>query len=266
MEGFALRLEEWINQPAVAEAKRYLLDLKKWSESPEKTSLEEIEKDWRFLSDSLKDIESIHEQTRDIPYERIKKKTSTWILNRIIEKDTEHAKNWAVNARKFADRLKELEKEKTESKLAEEVKKSAFDTLSKVSSFDKDNDEVVSQYQERIVEAEKIFKNKPTEITEEAILNTYDKNIKIEETLSNISTKLGNIRTALITLEWVQEFPDLKDYNKLLTEKKAATSRNDLAGIEEALGKLKTQAESWKKNSKRRNRTCFGRDRKDVEK
>ena len=246
LEGFALRLEEWLNQPPVAEAKRYLLDLKRWSESPEKISLEEIEKDWRFLSDNLEEIKSVHEQTRDITYERIKKKILMWILNRIIEKDIEKAKIWAVNAHKFTDRLNQLENKKTESRLADEVKKNAVDELLKATSFDKDNEEAVSQYQELIEEAENIVKNKPAEISDESIFSTYDKSMKISETLSMINTELGNIRAFLITLEWVQEFPNVKDYNKLWTGKKAATGKKDLTSIGKTLENVQKQAELWK--------------------
>ncbi len=141
LEGFTIGLEEWLNQPLVAEAKRYLLDLKKWSESPEKISLGEIEKDWRFLSDNVREIKDIHMQIRDIGYESIKKKISTWSLGRINEKDIEKAENWAINANKFTNSLKQLENNKTESKLAEKVKRDSINELLKITSFDKDNNE-----------------------------------------------------------------------------------------------------------------------------
>lgn len=250
LEGFSSRLEEWLNQPLVAEARRYLSDLKKWSELSEKISLEEIEKDWRFLSDSLEEIKEIHEQAKTIAREGIRKKASTWILNRVIEKDLERAKNWAINAQKFAGTLNELEQRKTESRLAEEVKRGILGELLKISSFESDNQDIILQHQELIDRAENIIKNKPTGISEEAILNTYDDKIRIDERLSIIGTELSKIRTSMINLEWVKEFPNVKDHNKLWIGKKAALSKNNLESIGKALEHIQQQAESWKEARK----------------
>jgi len=118
LEGFTDRLEEWLSHPLVAEAKRYLSDLRKWSEPLPKSSLEEVEKDWRFLSDSVEGIKEIHKQIEDVKCAAIKKEASTWTLKRITEKDIERAKNWAINANKFANGLKQLEDKAVESKLA----------------------------------------------------------------------------------------------------------------------------------------------------
>ena len=250
LEGFTNRLEEWLNQPSVAEAKRYLLDLKNWSGSSEKISFEEIEKDWKFLSDNLKDIKDLHEQVGEIRYENIKKKTSSWVLSRIIEKDIERAKNWAVNANKFTISLKQLEDKEVESKLAEEVKKDAIKELLEVISFDRDNTELINQKQEQIDKSETIIKNKPEEINEKAVLRTYygteKKDREIEEILSTISTKINGIRGHLINLEWVKEFSEFADYNIIWKTKQDALKENDLESIDSSLEKTFKKANYWK--------------------
>ncbi|MBT9151594.1 MAG: hypothetical protein DDT40_01790 [candidate division WS2 bacterium] len=251
LEGFTVRLEEWLNQPPVAEAKRYLSDLRKWSESREKVSVEEIERDWRFLSDNIEEIKEIHKQTGGIGYESIKKKTSSWVLDRIIEKDIERAKNWAINANKFANSLRQIEDKKGESKLAEEVKKDAVKELLKISSFDKDNKETIEEYQELINGAENIVKNKPAEIEEKAILKTYGMGKGVESSLSTIGREIEKIRTSLIDLEWVKEFTNSKDYRKLWTEKQTAIRKNDLESIAEALESTQQRASKWKEARKR---------------
>jgi|GEM_PF-3490017 len=259
LDGFADRLEEWLRQPFVAEAKRYLSDLRKWAELTKEIALEEIEKDWRFLSDNIEEIKDIHKQVGDIGYESIKKKTSTWILERIIEKDMERAKNWAANASKFSNSLRQLEDKKVESKLAEEVKRDAIEELLKVTSFDTDNKEAINRYQELIVRAENIVKNKPVEIEEKAILKTYSQNKKIEESLSTISKEIGKIRTFLIELEWVKEFPNFKDFNKLWTKKKTAIEENDLENIAKELEDTIKEANLWKDSRKREIDSAFVR-------
>lgn len=251
LEGFSVRLEEWLSQPNVAEAKRYLSDLRKWSESPEKVSLEEIEGDWRFLSNNVEEMKEIHKQTGDIGYESIKKKISTLVLKRIVEKDIERANNWAINANKFAKWLRQIEDKKVESKLAEEVKKDAVKELLKISSFDKDNKDSIEKYQELINKAEDIVKNKPAEIAERAILKTYRTSKEVRTSLSTIGVEIGKIRTFLIDLEWVKEFTNPKDYSRLWIEKQTAIKKNDLESIAEALESTRQRANEWKKTHKR---------------
>jgi len=250
LEGFTVRLEEWLSHPLVAEAKRYLSDLRKWSESPGKISLEEIEKDWRFLSDNVEEIKEIHKQAGDIRYESIKRKNSTWVLNRIIEKDIERAKNWAINANKFANSLRQIEDKKRESKLADEVKKDAVKELLKISSFDKDNKETIEEYQELMNRAENIVKNKPAEIKEKATLKTYRIGNGAESSLSTIGGEIEKIRTSLIDLEWIKEFTNLKECNKLWTEKQTAIKNQDLESIAKALESTQQRANEWKKARK----------------
>lgn len=251
LEGFTVRLEEWLSHPLVAEAKRYLSDLRKWSESPGKISLEEIGKDWRFLSDNVEEVKEIHKQAGDIKYESIKRKTSTWVLDRIIEKDTERAKNWAINANKFANSLRQIEDKKRESKLAEEAKKDAVKELLKISSFDKDNKETIEEYQELMNRAENIVRNKPAEVEEKTILKTYGIGKGAESSLSTVGGEIEKIRTSLIELEWIKEFTDLRDCNKLWTEKETAMKKNDLESIAEALESARQKASEWRKARKR---------------
>jgi len=251
LEGFTVRLEEWLSHPLVAEAKRYLSDLRRWSESLGKISLEEIEKDWRFLSDNVEEMKEIHKQTGDIEYESIKKKISTWVLNRIVEKDVEHAKKWAINADKFANSLRQIEGKKGESKLAEEVKKDIVKELLKMSSFDKDNKETIEEHQELIDRAENIVKNKPVGIEEKAILKTYGTGKEVGSCLSTMGIEIEKIRTFLIDLEWLKEFTSFEDYNKLWTEKQTAIKKNDLESIAEALESIQQRANEWKKARKR---------------
>lgn len=208
LEVFTIGLEEWLNQPLVAEAKRYLLELKKWSKSAEKISLEAIEKDWIFLSDNVKEIKDIHTQIKDIGYDGIKKEISAWALGRINEKDIERAKNWANNANQFANGLKQLENKKIKSKLAEVVKRDSMDELLKIISFEEDNNEQIDQYEKLINASENVVKSKPLEVKEEAILKTYNnkKDKKIEEKISTIGTEINTIKAILIDLEWAREF------------------------------------------------------------
>jgi hypothetical protein len=251
LEGFTVRLEEWLSHPLLAEAKRYLSDLRKWSESPEKVSLEAIEKDWRFLSGNVEEIKEIHKQTGDIGYESIQKKTSTWVLTRIGEKDIKSAKNWATNANKFASGLKQLEDKVVESELAREIKRDAVKKLLQISSFDKDNKDRIDACKEQINGAENIVKNKPAEIEEEAILKTYRTGKEVKASLSTIGEGIKEIRTSLIDLEWVKEFTNLKDYKELWAEKQAAIKTSDLENIAKTLKSTQQRANEWKKNCKR---------------
>jgi len=253
LEEFTLRLEEWLNQPLVAEAKRYLLELKTWAESPEKISLEEIEREWKFLSNNVSVIKNIHRQIKDMEYESIKKKISTWVLIRITEKDIEKAENWAANAYKFTTSLKQLENRKTKSKLAEKVKIESVGELLKITSFDKDNKEEINRYEGLINDAENIIKNKPLEVEEESILNTYtkEKDKKIEERIETIVIEINNIKNLLIEIEWVKEFPDFEDYNKLYTHKQAAITKDDLKSITEALKSTASHACQWKETRRK---------------
>lgn len=251
LEEFTTNLEEWLSQPPVAEAKRYLSDLRKWSESPEKASLEEVEKDWRFLSDNVEEIKEIHKQVGDIGYGSIKKKTTTWVLGRIIAKDIEPAKNWAINANKVANGLRQIEDKKGKSKLAEEVKNGTVKELLKISSFDKDNKETIEEYQKLIDKAENIVKNKPAEIEEKAILRTYRMGKEVEPSLSTIGIETEKIRTSLINLEWLKESTNFKDYNKLWGEKQTAIKKDDLESITKALENTQQRANEWKMARKR---------------
>lgn len=252
LEEFTVRLEEWLSHPLVAEAKRYLSDLRKWSETSEKVSLEETERDWRFLSDNVEEIKEIHKQIGDIGYESIVKKTSTWVLVRIIAKDIEPAKNWATNANRFANRLRQIEDKKRESKLADEVKKDTVkELLKKISSFDKDNKEAIEEYQELIDKAENIVKNKPAEIEEKAILKTYGAGKGVESSLPTIGVEIERIRTFLINLEWLKESTSFKDFNKLWTEKQTAIKKNALESIAEALESIRQRANQLNQNYKR---------------
>ena len=259
LEEFTLSLEEWLNQPLVAEAKRYLLDLKTWSESPEKISLEEIEREWKFLSDNVSVIKNIHRLIRDMEYESFKKKTSTWVLMRITEKDIEKAENWTANAHEFTTSLKEFENRKTESKLAEKVKTESVKELLGITSFNKDNKEEINRYEELIKDAENIIKNKPLEVDEDSILNTYEcKNDKeIEERFKIIGTDIKNIKNLLIKIEWVNEFPDFEDYNKLWTTKQAAIKKDDLESIRKALESTESDADKWKKGRREKTESAL---------
>lgn len=262
LEGFTTRLEEWLTQPLVAEAKRYLSDLEKWSGSQEEISLEKIEKDWKFLSDNVEEIKDIHKQIGDIGYESIKKKTSTWVLSRIIEKDIERAKNWATNANKFTNALKQIKDKKVGSNLAEEVKKDTVDELLKVTSFDKDNEDKIIRCQELIDRDEDMIKNKPKEINEKAVLKTYctkKKDLEIEENLSAISEIIEEIKDHLINLEWVEEFINFKDYNMVWKEKQNAIKRNDLENISKALEDAVKKANNWKDSKKKEINSALSR-------
>lgn len=254
LEEFTARLEEWLNQPPVAEAKRYLSDLKKWSESQEKISLKEIEKDWKFLSDSLDEIKDIHKQIGDIGYESIRKKTSAWVLRRIIEKDIERAKNWATNANKFTSALKELEDKKVGSGLAEEVKKNTIDELLKITSFDRDNEDKMIRYKDLIDKAENMVKNKPEEIGEKAVIKTYKankKDMEIGENISSVSEIIEKIKGHLINLEWVLEFTNFEDYCRVWREKQNAIKKHDLEIISKALHGVIQKAHNWRDSKKK---------------
>ena len=164
LESFVDRLEEWLNEPLVAEAKRCLSDLKKWA--GEEISLDEIEKEWRFLSDNVDKIKKMHELIEDIKYENIKKKTSSWVLKRITEKDIKRAETWSVNANRFSKGLIQLENKDVKSNLAKEVKKDAINELLKIESFDKDKQSKIAEYKSLIEKAEGIIEGKPEEIDE----------------------------------------------------------------------------------------------------
>lgn len=254
LEGFTARLEEWLNQPPLAEAKRYLSDLKKWSESRKKISTKGIEKDWKFLSDNVEEIKDIHKQIGDIWHESIKNKISTWVLDRIKEKDIKTAKSWASNANRFTNALKQLEDKKVECNLAEEVKRDAVDELLKVTSFDKDNENKIIRYQKLITKTENMTKNKPEEIGEKAAMKTYGaqkKDMEIEENLSTISKIIEEIKNHLINLEWVGEIVRFKEYSRVWKEKHSAIKKNDLETISKALEDAIQKANKWK-DSKRK--------------
>ena len=256
IEEFTNRLEEWLEKPHVAEAKRYLSDLKEWAELQKEVSLEEIEKDWRFLSNNVDEIKYIHKQIQDISYESIKKKTANWVLNRIAEKDIEKARIWTTNANKFSNDLKQLEDKEVEYNLAEEVKKDAVDELLKITSFDKDRTNEITQYNNLIDKASKIIKSVPKEITKEAVTETYkvkrkNKNEEVEKCLNTISKIIEEIKTKLINVEWIIEFTDSGGYSEIWKEKQNAIKEKDLESISKALDGVIQKANSWKESKRK---------------
>lgn len=262
LEEFAVGLEEWLSEPKVAEAKRYLSDLRRWPKAPTKASLEELEKDWRFLSENLREIEQIHKQLECIEYEGIKKGVCDWILKRIIEKDIEHAIRWATNVNKFATSVKSLEGENVESKLAHKVRRDSVKELLSVSSFDKDNVELVDGCRELIEKSDNLAKNKPSEIEEKAVLNTYRKGSEIELNLSAVSEYLENIRKLMVNLEWVREFADFRNYGVLWVKKQNAWKKDDLASICHVLEAAEKTANDWKDARKREIDSTFAKIRR----
>ncbi len=248
---FANGLEEWLSEPQVAEARRLLLELVKWAEAADKFTIEDVYQDWRFLSDNVLTIEDIHRDIGTIQYDGIKKRVASWVLSRIIEKDLDYASKWAGNARQFADKIKSLESTLVESKLADVVRKDAIKELLKVVSYDKDNEELVEGFRQLIERAEELIRNRPQEIREKAILNTYKINNEIEDSLNKMSEDLGNIRRLLVDLEWVRDFSGFDDYNNLWSKKNAAYRENDLGSICKELNSLLLSANMWKNNVKR---------------
>jgi len=248
LEEFATGLEEWLSEPRVAEAKRYLSDLRRWSEVAEKTSLGEVEEDWRFLSDNVGEIELIHRQVEGIGYMVIKKRVSVWVLDRIKEKDVGSAVNWATNAKRFADSVKDLEDRTVESKLGHEVRKDVVRELQGQSSFQEYSEERMQEFGRVVDRADNLIKNKPSEIQEKAIVKTY-KLLK-EETgakLDKLSGQLGNVTKLLVDSEWLKGFADFRDYRKLWVEKQEALTRNDLEEIAGSLRTVIVRANLWKK-------------------
>lgn len=254
LKDFTNKLEEWLNHPLVAEAKRYLLDIKSWSRSEKEIILDDIEKDWKFLSDNVKEIKEIHNKIDDIRYETIKKKASTWVLNRIIEKDISRAKNWAINASMFSENLEEIEGYEVNSKLAEEVKNDVIEKLSEIESFDEGHEDMIKQYQDSINDAEDIVEDRPKEINEQAIFNTYKikkKDKEIEDNLYEISEEIERIKDKLIDLEWVKKITNFKNYNKIWLDKQNSIKKRDLEKIVEALNSTQQKANKWKDTQKR---------------
>ena len=255
IEEFINRLEEWLEKPRVAEAKRYLSDLKEWAELQKEVSLEEIEKDWRFLSNNVDEIKHIHKQVQDISYESIKKKTANWVLNRIVEKDIEKARIWATNANKFSNDLKQLEDKEVKYNLAREVKKNAIDELLKITSFEKDKTNEITRYNSLINKADEIIGSLPEEITEEAVTETYKtkrkENEEVGKCLSTISEIIEEIKTKLINVEWVIEFTDSGDYSEIWKEKQNAIKEKDLEAISKALNEVIQKANSWKESKRK---------------
>ena len=240
-----------MSEPQVAEARRLLLELVKWAEAADKFTIEDVYQDWRFLSDNVLTIEDIHRDIGTIQYDGIKKRVASWVLSRIIEKDLDYASKWAGNARQFADKIKSLESTLVESKLADVVRKDAIKELLKVVSYDKDNEELVEGFRQLIERAEELIRNRPQEIREKAILNTYKINNEIEDSLNKMSEDLGNIRRLLVDLEWVRDFSGFDDYNNLWSKKNAAYRENDLGSICKELNSLLLSANMWKNNVKR---------------
>jgi len=247
---FATGLDEWLSEPQVAEARRLLLELVKWAEA-DKLPMDDVYRDWRFLSDNVSTIERIHRDTGTIQYNSIKKKVASWVLNRISEKDLDSASNWASNARQFGEKVKGFESTLVDSKLADEVRKDSMKELLKVTSYDKNNEELVEGYRRLIEQADEIIRNRPQEIGEKAILNTYRTSDEIEGGLDKISEDLGNIRRLLVDLEWVIDFRGFDDFKNLWSKKKAAYRVNNLESIYKELNSLLVSANSWKGNIRR---------------
>lgn len=252
LSNFATGLDEWLSEPQVAEARRLLLELVKWAEGADKLPTDDVYRDWRFLSDNVSTIERIHGDTGTIPYDVIKKKVASWVLNRIIEKDLDYASKWADNARQFGEKVKGLESTSVGSKLADEVRKDSMKELLKVASYDKNNEELVEEYRRLIEQADELIRNRPQEIGEKAILNTYKVSDEIEGSLDKISEDLGNIRRLLVDLEWVIDFRGFDEFKNLWSKKKAAYRAKDLESIHKELNRLLVSANTWKDNIRRR--------------
>ncbi len=164
------------------------------------------------------------------------------------------AKSWASNGNKFTNALKQLEDKKVECNLAEEVKRDAVDELLKVTSFDKDNEDKIIRYQKLMTKTENMTKNKPEEIGEKAVMETYGaqkKDMEIEENLSTISKIIEEIKNHLINLEWVEEITSFKDYSRVWKEKHSAIKDNDLETISKALEDASQKANKWKDSKKK---------------
>ena len=253
LSSFATGLDEWLSAPQVAEARRLLSELIKWAEEADKLPTDDVYRDWRFLSDNVSTIERIHGDTGTIPYDGIRKKVASWVLNRIIEKDLDYASRWAGNARQFVEKVKDLqESTSVGSKLADKVRKDSTKELLKVTSYDKDNEELVEEYRRLIEQADDLIRNRPQEIGEKAILNTYEVSDEIERSLDKVSEDLGKIRRLLVDLEWVVDFRGFDDFKNLWSKKKAAYRAKDLESIHEELNSLLVSTNTWKGNVKRR--------------
>ena len=248
---FATGLDEWLSAPQVVEAKRLLSELVKWAEEADKLLTDDVYHDWRFLSDNVAVIERIHGDTGIIPYNGIRKKVASWVLNRIIEKDLDYATKWAGNARQFTEKVKDLESISVSSKLAYKVRKDSTKELLKMTSYDNNNDDLVEEYQRTIEQADELIRNRPQEIREGAILNTYKVGGKIEDSLTKISEDLGNIRGLLVDLEWVIDFSGLGGSRNLWLKKEAAHRAKDLERINKELKSLLSLANAWKSNVQR---------------
>lgn len=252
LSDFATGLDEWLREPQVAEARRLLLELARWAEGADRLQSDDVYRDWRFLSDSVSTIAVIHQDTGTIPYDGIRQRVASWVINRIIEKDLESASRWASNARQFGRKVADLESTKVASRLADEVKKDSVRALLEVTSYDKSNDELVEEYVRLMTEADELVTNRPQEIGEKAILNTYRIDDEIEGSLNTVSQLLGSIRKLLVDLEWVIDFRGFDDFKPLWSRKKAACRANDLARICDQMKSLAGAAGVWKSNVKRR--------------
>lgn len=246
LEGFAFGLEEWLNEPKVAEAKRYLADIRNWSKASTKASPDDIGKEWRFLSENLEAIGQIHGKLQSIEYQTFRRGVCTWVLQRIAEKDIERALRWATNANGFATGVKGLEAHSAESGLARQVRKAAVRRLLSMGSFDGDNLESVDECRELLEKADDITRNKPPEVEEKAMLSTYRKSDTIEAGLSTINDSLGSIRRLLVDLEWVEGPADLTGYGSLWSSKRNALKKGDLASTSRALEVAVSRATEWK--------------------
>lgn len=249
IENFATRLDEWLNQPSAAEAKRRLAALKHMAGQHEYPSLDDIEKDWKFLSVSYQDIGGLSSIVEGIEDPAIKCKTAAWVLERVSEKDVEKAKTWAKNAGEFSVGLTKLGNAKTNSALAAKVRKRLVDHLrADVKSFDKGPTELVSRCYAQITRAENLISNKPDEIAADAVSNTSSENSDVDKWLTNIESLMTQARNTLISIEWLKPtctYPN--GYPKLLQRRRQALGKDTLNDIVESLSEVKKCAEAWEK-------------------
>ncbi len=255
LENFVNRLEEWINEPLVAEAKRYLSELKKWVKDD--VLLDDIEKEWRFLSENVNEIKEIYNLIKEIEYDVIRSKVSSWVLERIIEKDIERAKNQSKKANNFSNYLKQFESKEVKSDLAKEVKREAVNNLLKTEDSHYEQSEI-DDYVRLVDEAERIAENKPEEIDEEVIIKTYKQRTnRIEDKLDFLGSTIDKIKDKLIELEWVEKFSNFEDYEEIYEEKQKAFRKDTLEKLSKALDGVIEKANEWKQSKKEEINNAF---------
>ncbi|PJA61680.1 MAG: hypothetical protein CO162_05015, partial [bacterium (Candidatus Ratteibacteria) CG_4_9_14_3_um_filter_41_21] len=107
-----------------------------------------------------------------------------------------------------------------------------------------------------------MIKNKPKGISEKAVIKTYDikkKDMGIEENFSTVSKIIEEIKGHLINLEWVMEFTNFNDYNRVWREKRDAIKKNDLETISKALDDATQKANCWKNSKKKEMNNALSR-------